>query len=1521
MNLSTLLRVACTAALLAVTPAGWGAFDPVNDDTDIFLANPSFDATRPNILIFVDNTANWGQAADGASKFTHEKSALISVISSLSDAHNVGLAMFTETGGDNSGDPGGFIRYAVRQMTPTNKDRLVNLISALDESGDRANAARWSNGMREMYQYHAGVTSFAGFNKTKRDYAGNTTNNPFAADLPRNAFTTSASSTYVSPITDACQKNFIIFISNGEPSENSSSLAQAEAYLSSIGGSTSTIALSPTGQEGNWADEYANFMANSDCSAQFDGVQNVYTYTVDVVPGTSGQGPATTALLKSMAGKGKGKYFAVSGSNTAVELTNALNAIFNEVQAVNSVFASSTLPVSVNVRGTNLNQVYIGVFRPDANKNPRWLGNLKLYKLGVNTATETLFLADANGDAAENSSTGFITGSALSFWTQASTYWGFRDPELNGVGGASDAPDGDLVEKGGAAQQLRLAFPSDQSARKLYTCLSNDGTGLCTDQPALTSAQNAFDSGNARITAADLGAFVSYDVGSLTSNGTTATLVLGATPSPSWAVGDQIRVSGATPAEYDGIYALTGADNATMTYTYTLASEPDASAVLATGTDHGLQTGDLVTVNGTVALDAADAVVTRVDANSFRYSRLGADGTHGAITVTGKKTVTSLTGSGFAATAVVAGHGFASGNTITINGANETAFNKTATITVVDGDSFTYSTSPDVISGAADTAKATAAAHNLDTGQANVFVTGNTVAAYNGGPKTVTRIDNNSVTFASTEVLMGAGGVIGVRVTNFTHPTTGGPARDVLTVTTDGEHKITSTDAFPFSVTIVGGTNEGAGRDFSIYNGTWQIAAFADVISSTQFRITDATFDSGGIGNPATTVISGKPITSIGPIVSATGTIRAAKDVNLGGLTALTRASGAITAGRLVDSDATERTEIIAWTRGADNKDNENPVTGPAGSDIRPSVHGDVLHSRPAVVNYNRYGDDNDIYAFYGGNDGVFRALKGGTENHASGPDAGLAPGSERWGFVPREFFGRLQRLRNQAPAVSAAAPKDYFADGSIGIYQKDVPGTGDVALPGDGTVTGVIGDNSGDKVYLYMSLRRGGDFLYALDVTNPASPKLLWRKGFGDPGWELLGQTWSEPKIAKVQTSLGNPANPENVVLIIGAGYDRDVEDLNPCLLQDLSTSGIVIKPIGSGSVTHNADGTCTISGATGTTSSVDRARGAGVLVVDAFNGNVVWQSGAALTTAATAFAKKLHVPGMSCAIPSDVTVLDKNRDGFADRLYAGDTCGQVWRVDIAGGDMDEWTVTQIAALSSGGTTDIANKRKFLFPPDLVFGTDASNYTAVLLGSGDREHPFETIVLNAFYMLKDRDSADPGNPQAGATNSTSVKISGFGTPPTGDVITHLNPGTTGVFDATNTEGANDRGWKIHLGSGEKVVSSATTISGTTFFNTNQPSATAGGGSCGSNLGIAREYLVGFADASATVDLNASDSITIADRSTIHAGGGYLPSPVPVVVEIDGKRYQAVISGTSVQSPPGLTLERRTRTYWYKEVD
>src|SRR5205823_4898536 len=237
-------------------------------------------------------------------------------------------------------------------------------------------------------------------------------------------------------------------------------------------------------------------------------------------------------------------------------------------------------------------------------------------------------------------------------------------------------------------------------------------------------------------------------------------------------------------------------------------------------------------------------------------------------------------------------------------------------------------------------------------------------------------------------------------------------------------------------------------------NGTWSIASVADVPSATTFRITNSTFDSGSNGVPPTSTIAGKPIGAVNgitPIVSATGTIYSAKSVSVTLLSALTNATGVIAAGRTTDANNTLRDQIIAWVRGADNKEDENPSTTPAGSDIRPSVHGDVLHSRPAVINYNRYGDDEDIYAFYGGNDGIIRAVKAGIRPHTSGPDVSIVPGTERWGFIPREFFGKLKRLRDQLPAISNLNQKDYFADGSVAVFQKDVNADGKiVAADGD---------------------------------------------------------------------------------------------------------------------------------------------------------------------------------------------------------------------------------------------------------------------------------------------------------------------------------------------------------------------------------------------------------------------------------------------------------------------------------------
>ena len=84
--------------------------------------------------------------------------------------------------------------------------------------------------------------------------------------------------------------------------------------------------------------------------------------------------------------------------------------------------------------------------------------------------------------------------------------------------------------------------------------------------------------------------------------------------------------------------------------------------------------------------------------------------------------------------------------------------------------------------------------------------------------------------------------------------------------------------------------------------------------------------------------------------------------------------SGAITTTALGAADATALQTMIKWIRGQDTATRTVPGER-RDTDVRASIHGDVLHSRPVVLDF---GSSTGIFVFYGGNDGVFRAVKGG---------------------------------------------------------------------------------------------------------------------------------------------------------------------------------------------------------------------------------------------------------------------------------------------------------------------------------------------------------------------------------------------------------------------------------------------------------------------------------------------------------------------------------------------------------------
>jgi type IV pilus assembly protein PilY1 len=141
---------------------------------------------------------------------------------------------------------------------------------------------------------------------------------------------------------------------------------------------------------------------------------------------------------------------------------------------------------------------------------------------------------------------------------------------------------------------------------------------------------------------------------------------------------------------------------------------------------------------------------------------------------------------------------------------------------------------------------------------------------------------------------------------------------------------------------------------------------------------------------------------------------------------------------------------------------------------------------------------------YYGANDGVFRAVNG---NQTTGSIGGVPPGDELWGLVLTEHFDQYNRQRLASPALkfptttlSSARPKDYFVDGPTASYQR---------TKADGTI---------DKAYIFVTMRRGGRFMYALDVSDPLVPKVMWKIAETDAAFTELGQTWSRPRATLVQ-------------------------------------------------------------------------------------------------------------------------------------------------------------------------------------------------------------------------------------------------------------------------------------------------------------------------------------------------------------------------------------------------------------------
>lgn len=493
-------------------------------------------------------------------------------------------------------------------------------------------------------------------------------------------------------------------------------------------------------------------------------------------------------------------------------------------------------------------------------------------------------------------------------------------------------------------------------------------------------------------------------------------------------------------------------------------------------------------------------------------------------------------------------------------------------------------------------------------------------------------------------------------------------------------------------------------------------------------------------------------------------------------------------------ADRAEALKLIKWGRGEDAYDDDldNNKTEP-----RSWIMSEAIHSRPLAINYGTTGgystSNPNIRIFMGTNDGMFHIFENTTT-------AGDESGEEIFAFYPREVLGNLT-LR-QADTEPSSKMR-YGLDGTP------------VALVIDNDEDGNIEAAAGDKVYVYVGMRRGGNSYYAFDVSDPsATPTLLWKITNTSTGFSELGLTFSTPVVGKIKYG-----STSTDVLIFAGGYNGGWNG---------AYTSQVGKDVGSS----------------------DDSVGNAIYIVNAKTGELIWKAYGGVSTASVSNGSAItgysytHAE-MVDSIPSSVTALE-SFSGNIHRLYVGDTGGAVWRVDLPEVSSvsevnSKWFVSKFAELGTDGTT---TDRRFFHAPDVVESYDATgNFDGVLISSGNRADPLETDVDNYMFYLKDR-VTDSGN--------TSVKARGALTISDSDI-----PDQTGCVTGSEGGCSSDlsAGWKIQLtSSGEKGLASPLVDYGLAFFSSYVPESSTN--PCETSEGDGYLYVVNLADGSAAFNDN-----------------------------------------------------------------
>ena len=457
----------------------------------------------------------------------------------------------------------------------------------------------------------------------------------------------------------------------------------------------------------------------------------------------------------------------------------------------------------------------------------------------------------------------------------------------------------------------------------------------------------------------------------------------------------------------------------------------------------------------------------------------------------------------------------------------------------------------------------------------------------------------------------------------------------------------------------------------------------------------------------------------------------------------------------------------LGYLRGS-RVDEIKPATPSALFRPRDSILGDIVNSglvymgRPSTSvigsGYNTFFDTNKTrrpVVFVNANDGMLHAFYD-------------SDGKEAFAYIPGFVASGLNKIPDQDYAhfsINDATPA--VAEAYVGSQWRSV---------------------------LVSGVGAGGQGVYALDVTNPASfsrSNVMWE--FTDRDSPAMGNVVGTPKILKMRTSALGATPAYKYYAVVASGVNN-----------------------------YTADG---FASATGNPSIfiIDLSRKPSDFPLEA-----PWTEGTNFW--------RIELPQTSTAIAKGLigfTTVENFQTGATESMYAGDLQGNVWKLDF--------TLKGTAALTNNATT---NFTAFNFKA----GTSTKFFTAVDSAGTPQPITSEPAITNAFFdskvvsfgtgkYLEALDTTVP----AGVTNTfytildKSAAVGGRSALQAGSVSSGGTVTVPAFAYNTSATGTATLGWYVDLNGsiGERQISDITSAFGQLFFGSLFPTQ----GSCGEGGG------------------------------------------------------------------------------------